>query len=331
MAMSSLMRVDCLILLAALTVGPRAFSNGDGAIDNVVTAALAPVEIAFAHQFDFKSGLNGRTYRVKFVVPPSAPPSGGYPVIYVLDGGYFFGTFAEAVQHHAAANEGEPAVVVGITYPLESTANVRRLYDLSPTNPPDKDKVRMKELPLDADYGGAGAFFDVIENEIRPRITKEAAINPDRSILFGWSLGGLFVLHTLFTHPEAFQTYIALSPSIWWDHKILLKEEPGFERRIAGQEISPRVFIGVGGLEQVLPKGPLPGGFTKIEMQRVQREGRMVDNARDLSVRLSGLNGRSGYGFKSHVFKDETHNSVPWAAIEPILDFALPSRAVRSQ
>jgi predicted alpha/beta superfamily hydrolase len=311
-------------IVALSLLGTQVIADVPLAATNAQTAVMEPVEIVLARQFDFKSTINGRVYRVKIAVPASTPPSGGFPTIYVLDGDAFFSSFAEAVRRRSEVRELEPAVVVGITYPLETEAMTHRMYDLSPSSLPEDEKAAVRELPADAEYGGADSFYEVVEREIKPRVSKEATINAERSVLFGWSLGGLYVLHTLFTHPAAFQTYVSLSPSIWWNHKAIMNEVAPFERRIASGEAAPRVYIGVGGLEQTVPKGALPPGFTRIAIEKELSAAQMVGNVENLAARLSGLKAGHGYQVKSRVFKDETHNSVPWAALGPILEFSIP-------
>jgi predicted alpha/beta superfamily hydrolase len=38
----------------------------------------------------------------------------------------------------------------------------------------------------------------------------------------GESLGGLFVVDTLLDQPSLFDDYVAISPSLWWDDRLLL-------------------------------------------------------------------------------------------------------------
>jgi predicted alpha/beta superfamily hydrolase len=293
---------------------------------DAMAAAIIPATLEGTRQFDFKSTVNGHTYRVKIAVPRTAAPTSGFPIIYVLDGDAFFGTFAEAVRQRAAVRELQPAVVVGITYPREDTAQLRRMYDLSPAQLADDEKAAVKELPADAEFAGADAFYEVIRREIMPRVAKEAHVDGGKSALFGWSLGGLYVLHILFAHPDVFQTYIALSPSIWWNHQGILAEAPDFERRVKSDEVAPRIFIGVGALEQSVPRGTLPPGFNRAAMAAELRKARMVDNVKKLATRLAALKNAKGYRIQSRVFEGQTHNSVPWAAIGPMLEFAIAQR-----
>ena len=320
------MRNVLLILwtAAALFLGAMANAEVDVPTADAKTAETKPVYIMGARQLDFKSALNGRTYRVKIAVPRSPPPEAGYPVLYVLDGESYFGTFVEIVRQLSAVRAIDAAVVVGITYPLEEKASTRRMYDLSPTQLPHDESDSVKEMPADAEFGGADSFYEVVDREIKTRVAAEANVDPARSTLFGWSLGGLYVLHILYTHPEAFQTYAALSPSIWWNHQAVLKEMPEFERRVTGGGVAPRIFIGVGGLEQTVPKGALPPGFTRQSMENELQSAQMVGNVERMAARLSALKGTPGYRVRSRIFQNETHNSVPWVAARPILEFAIP-------
>jgi predicted alpha/beta superfamily hydrolase len=67
--------------------------------------------------------------------------------------------------------------------------------------------------------GGNDAFLSFIIDELKPAIAKATQVDPGRQALFGHSLGGLFVLHALFSRSDAFDTFIAGSPSIWWGKK----------------------------------------------------------------------------------------------------------------
>jgi uncharacterized protein len=286
-----------------------------------------------SRQIDFTSQVNGKTYRIKVSIPFTPAPQAGYPVLYVLDGDGYFGTFAEAVMLRGGlAQEISPAVVAGIGYPTESiwTALARRNYDFTPVTPDTATQAAEAlgappDPPLE--YGGADAFLRVIETEVQPRVAKLAPIDPRRSVLFGHSLGGLFVLYAVFTHPEAFSTYLALSPSIWWDHQVVLTHEAAFRTRVAEREVAPRIFIGVGSLEESVPKGPLPPGYTEEEIRARISSARMIGNVNALGSRLSALKGAAGFRVETRVFEGQSHNAVPFAALNPLLDFALPVAA----
>ena len=84
--------------------------------------------------------------------------------------------------------EVQPAVVVGIGYPeAESDMKVtlvRRQYDLTPTQ---SDPKQAAQAGLATDLGGADAFLQVIEREVKPRIAAMLHVDSSRDILFGHS------------------------------------------------------------------------------------------------------------------------------------------------
>lgn len=274
--------------------------------------ASIPATVGTAQQIDFTSAVNGKTYRITVAKPYAFPPKGGYPVVYVLDGGAYFGTFAGAARLRSALGaELAPAIIVGISYPSESmlVAQDRRMLDLT-HNSPDASRPARGVSGAPVETGGADAFYKVIETEVRPRVAAVAQVAQGQDVLFGHSLGGLFVLHTLFQHPEAFRTWLALSPSIWWTGRSVLKDEAAFTAKVKAGQTSPRVFIGVGGDEQ-------PPTIAS------SAEYRMIDNTTELAARLTALEGAPGYKVESKVFPGQSHMSVPWEALNTMLNFAL--------
>jgi uncharacterized protein len=302
---------------AAASAGPAHSSSEPDA----GTSAVLPL----SRQFDFKSAINGRTYRVQIAIPFVPAPEKGYAVLYMLDGDAYFGTYSFAARMRAALGELEPAVVVGIGYPEAESdikvALVRRQYDLTPTQIDPKEAAQAGLVTDTSALGGADAFLQVIEREVKPRVAAMLSVDSSRDTLFGHSLGGLFVLHTLFTHPESFQTYLALSPSIWFNHRVVLADEAQFAASVKSGKISPRIFIAVGGEEETAPT-LLPPGMTREQVVKSIADSAMIRNAMDLGDRLTALPGVAGYTARVRVFDGETHVSVAWATVGPFLNFA---------
>jgi predicted alpha/beta superfamily hydrolase len=317
------------LVLAASVASLAAAAVTESAKAEAPTPALPSAVVPMSRQLDFTSAVNGHSYRIQVAIPFSPAPAKGFPVVYVLDGDGYFGGWSFAARLRAMSQEIEPAVVVGIGYP-DAEADVlvsmkRRSYDLTPTQIDEESRARFAKAGMPAgEYAGAEAFLKVIETEIKPRVAKIVSVDVGRETLFGHSLGGLFVLHTLFNHPDAFRTYLALSPSIWWDHRVVLKDEASFGRMVADGKVAPRVYIAVGGEEQTPPSGPLPPGMTREDVARLAKESAMVDSARDLAARLGALKGAAGYEVRGRVFEGESHVSVGWAALNLLLNFALP-------
>ena len=320
------MRTPVLMLLGMLLLTSAASAiaapeRPPSAADSGVSAVVPSTR-----QFDFKSTINGHTYRVQVAMPFVPAPQNGYAVLYVLDGDGYFGTYSFAARMRAMLGEVQPAVVVGIGYPEAESdmkvALVRRQYDLTPTQIDPKEAAQTGLATDPSALGGADTFLQVIEREIKPRVAALLPVDSSRDILFGHSLGGLFALHTLFTHPESFRTYLVLSPSIWFSHGVVLKNEATFAAAVKSGKVSPRVFVAVGG-EEEKPPAMLPPGMTREQVAKSITEAAMVRNTRDLGDRLKALPSTAGYASRGRVFDGETHISVAWASVVPFLDFAL--------
>lgn len=152
-----------------------------------------------------------------------------YPVIYLLDGSANedFIHIVGLVQFYSFEwiNKVSKSIVVGI-------ANVDRKRDFTfPTTITDDTKA----YPT---TGHSQKFISFIENELQPFIQKNYKTNSSKTII-GQSLGGLLATEILFKKPTLFNTYIIVSPSLWWDNGSLLNlSVTNFE--------NTNIYIGVG-------------------------------------------------------------------------------------
>lgn len=179
----------------------------------------------------------GRPYRIIVSAPQGPVPAGGFPVIYVIDGDAWFGTAVEV----ARAREWSrltPAIIVGVGYPDHYFLDpVRRSYDFTPPGSTDPD---FEGVAL----GGADEFLAFLTGMLKPWVAAHHSIDAHRQILFGHSLGGLFVLHAVFTAPQSFDTYVAASPSIRFSGGIVMKAEPVFLSNPACKSVRLLVTLG---------------------------------------------------------------------------------------
>ena len=144
-------------------------------------------------------------------------PKRSYPVLYLLDGDSFFHSVVGFARMFSSSKVSSlpPCIVVAVL-------NTDRTRDLTPTSSAaHRDgTVHAGDKP---EGGGAELFYRFLVEELRPEIEKQLPVDGE-NYLVGHSYAGLFTLHVLLNHPEAFDTYMALDPSLWWDQGYLMKQ-----------------------------------------------------------------------------------------------------------
>ncbi len=185
-----------------------------------------------------------KRWRVTLGIPTESAPENGFPAFWMLDANAALMEFDTGLLD-SLGEQGVPPVLVFVGYDNDLRIDRRRLQDYTFTARPLEDGEPSPEYP----GGGADAFLEVIEGQVRAEIEKRVTTDPAQQTLWGHSLGGLFVLHTLFTRPDAFTTYAPGSPSLWWaDGALLGQPQRGFTTRYAGQPV--RVLLSLGGSER---------------------------------------------------------------------------------
>ena len=218
----------------------------------------------------------------------------------------FFKLVSESARILQIGGELPPIIVVGIGWAVTPKAGVLalRTRDLTPTNDPtyektiDEDPVSEEvkaasRLPAGIEPGGAAAFLDFIESDVKPFVAANYPAKTDDSTLVGDSFGGLFTMYALFNRTGDYQRYIAGSPSLWWDEKTLFKDEASYAER--AKDLDVDLFLSVGSLEEGRDK-------------RMARYG-MVTNARRMAKQLEDR-GYANLRLTFHEFENETHLSV---------------------
>jgi len=209
-----------------------------------------------------------------------------------------------------------PAVVVGIGYftdrPYET---VRRSFDYTPVSRRDG---------MDAGHrtGGAEQFRAFIERHVKPVVRERLPVDETRQSLFGHSLGGLFTLHTLLAAPSSFATYVAVSPSIWWDTPGLDSALVSASGRHAATLALARVLVTAGEYEQALAPWQRPDDM--LDIARRRRERRMVDAAREMAERLASVTASSRFT----LFAGEDHAATLSLSVSTCLRFCLAPAAM---
>ncbi|MFY2561729.1 alpha/beta hydrolase [Corallococcus terminator] len=278
------MRIHLLLVAGLLTASCSTVPGPHAA--PVARTEWPPVTLPGTFQFDLDSTHTGRTHRVYVAVPEGQAPAEGHPVIYLLDGGAHFPTLDRLTRVLPRLAKGfgvaaTPPIIVGLAYPGDQPYNDQaRGEDYTPPAPElsnTGDRFSKKQ-------GGADRFLDFLKKELEPALASRLQLDASRTALMGHSYGGLLVLHALFTRPTSFGTFIAGSPSIWWNDRYVLTEKKVLLEQHARTPVKARVLLTVGGLEQKPRKSEGPRGMLTVER-------RMVDNARELSVELAALGG----------------------------------------
>jgi predicted alpha/beta superfamily hydrolase len=172
--------------------------------------AASPLTIG--ETFTIQSEVLGELRRINVYLPAGYAESAStrLPVLYMPDGGMGedFLHIAGLVQVSVGNGTMRPFLLVGIE-------NTQRRRDLTgPTQNPEDKKIAPQ-------VGGSAAFRRFIRSELMPVIKARYRTTSETAIM-GESLAGLFVVETLLTEPELFDTYIAFDPSLWWNNSELL-------------------------------------------------------------------------------------------------------------
>ncbi len=168
------------------------------------------------HLRSVHSAVNGEEYQISVALPYGYSSSTEtYPVLFVLDANGQFGTVTETTRALGLIEQSIPQViVVGIGYPVGVYWNAiaRRELDLSPTQDlayeADAAANWPARFPRPAGTGGAPDFLRFIAEELIPLIDLNYRVSIDDRAIYGYSMGGLFVLYALFRQPSLFRRYI---------------------------------------------------------------------------------------------------------------------------
>jgi len=272
--------------------------SSSAAAQPTATTESAPA-LANSASWEMKSD-NGRRYQIFAAWPSSPPLADGYPVFYVLDANIMFGTMVDTVRALSRRPGGQHALVIGVGYPADLEAGRERAFDLTP---------RLgSPAPVMAGTGGGEAFLKFIDRELKPDIARRYKIDPARESIFGHSFGGLFVLYSLVNNPGLFDDYIAASPSIWFENRLIAKGNvrKRLSAKLDSTGATPRVLVTVGEYEQAadidFPPPSLPGLLDR----------KQVENAQEFAQFLGPLNGVDA---RFELIAKEDHGTVIPVAI----------------
>ncbi len=195
------------------------------------------------HEAFVSSALsNSRTISV-YLPPGYATSKQRYSVLYMADGQNVFDGMRsyipnmewkadEAAESMINAKLIEPIIIVAI-----DNGGMKRGDEYLPTK---------ANLGKQAVGGDADKYGKMLVSELKPFIDKTYRTRTDRdhTAVCGSSFGGIITLHLGLTYPNVFGKLGILSPSVWWDDRVVLKHV-----REKAKHDGQRVWIDIGTAE----------------------------------------------------------------------------------
>jgi predicted alpha/beta superfamily hydrolase len=243
----------------------------------------------------FESKILGNTRDVTVYLPAGYDDHDDrYPVLYMQDGQNLFEPhrafipgqhwrLAEAADEAIGARTASPMIIVGV-----DNAGPSRIDEYAPTHDPKRDGG-----------GRADDYARFLLEELKPVIDASYRTLGDgeHTAVGGSSLGGLLAMHIAAKYPHAFSRVAVMSPSVWWNDRVILREVDEF----AGPH-RPRVWLDIGGRE----------GGDAISGAQALRD----------RLRAKGWNDES---LLYHEDRRADHSERAWAArVRKVLEFLFP-------
>ncbi|MDB4875036.1 MAG: Endo,4-beta-xylanase/feruloyl esterase precursor [Gemmatimonadetes bacterium] len=249
----------------------------------------------------FHSRYLERDRTIVVYLPPGydATSAVRYPTLYLHDGQNVFDQATsfgdewrvdETAQALITAGAIEPVIVVGVY-----NAGEARVDEYTPT-------VRRAQ----GDGGHADDYGRMLVEELKPFIDATYKTFPGaaNTAIGGSSLGGLLTMHLGLRYPTAFGKLAVLSPSVWWDDRVILREVAALTHKLP-----QRIWLDAGTRE----------GEETIANSRLLRDA-LVEKGWVVGEDLMYLEADGG-----------EHNEASWAArVGPVLEFLFPSQAAQS-
>jgi predicted alpha/beta superfamily hydrolase len=233
-------------------------------------------------RFVIESGAPARRWRVNVGLPTHTAAKAA-PVLYMLDGNAAAMVFDQAMLSDLAAHAAPVLVFIGYDNDLRIDSPARTIDYTAWVDTADDENGTPQ-----SSGGGAQAFLQVIQTRIKPEVERRARVDTQQQSLWGHSLGGLFVLSTLYTQPTAFQNYVSASPSLWWSQGA---PQGAMERHFVAEPSPAHVWLMLGGDERSGNRGVRDLTNPRVVAHLRRIAGARPDAAYTLSQRLAKVPG----------------------------------------
>jgi len=223
---------------------------------------------------------------IVYVPPGYSESKDRFPVLYLQDGQNLFDPATAfggqdwradiTADEMSFKKEIRPPIIVGIY-----NTGRQRISEYSPT----RDRGHRKG-------GKASRYAEMLAREVKPFIDKEfRTLKAARyTAVGGSSLGGLVSLVTGFEYPRVFGQMAILSPSIWWDHRAILRWVHAYSA-----PVRPRIWLDSGTDEGTSPH-------------------QLIEDLRILRSALIERGWQEGQDLSYHEIEGHDHSERAWAA-----------------
>lgn len=169
-----------------------------------------------AQTVDVIDRVTGEGYRIFLHIPSGPAPEEGFPVVYLLDGSWYFEMSTQISKLLVRSGDMPSAVIVGIGYDDPNEARILRWQDFTrPNDHPLPERLRSQGLKT----GGYDRFARFVSQDLPAEVSRQVKVRSDCDLLIGHSLSGLFALQLMLDKPDTFRAFAIGDPSVWYDNE----------------------------------------------------------------------------------------------------------------
>ncbi|MEM8583808.1 MAG: alpha/beta hydrolase-fold protein [Bacteroidota bacterium] len=172
----------------------------------------AQTPVSIGETYEISSTILGEDRQLMVALPTDYEErmEEAFPVLYLLDAETNFHHTTACVAFLARNRRIPQMIVVGL---VNSEGN--RTRDLTPST---------EDANPRPGAGGADNTFRFMQEELFPWVENRFRTLEYRTLV-GHSFGGLFAIHGFIHHTSLFNSYLAISPSLWWDSQKMIKSQ----------------------------------------------------------------------------------------------------------
>lgn len=235
----------------------------------------------FRYHENFGSQFLNHARTVIVSLPPGYEhePERRYPVLYMHDGQNLFDRATgfmgqewqvdETAQALIYQGKIEPLIIAGVYNTGE-----QRIHEYTPTRDERKKAG-----------GLAGQYGRFLVEELKPFIDRRYRTQrePWNTGLGGSSLGGLVTLYLGLGYPHVFGKLLVMSPSVWWDYGVILRQVEALQLKHVTPIWRTRIWLDMGTRE----------GHVALQQVRMLRD-RLIEQGWQRKDELHYLEARGG-------------------------------------